>query len=175
MKIQAHIMNESLHINLVRLSIVSGRRVTLSLVPQHRLNLAVARRRFRPPHHTLVQVPPTRPLLDRRPADGARNQPDHPHALLDGVGERHPGAHAARLLGVDVGVERLERRLPVEVGVEAEDGGGVGEALGGHVSVPVVVPDAAAAGHVALAGEYEDVLFGLGVFLGGVSGFHGRL
>lgn len=52
--------------------------------------------------------------------------------------------------------------LPEEAGGEAVDGG-VGEAIRGNDAVPVLVlVDSASAGHVALAGEYED-LFGGGM------------
>lgn len=116
-QICAHIVDECLHILLIRVHIVLRRRIALPLVPQQRLDLAAAARRLRALHHVLVQVLPTRPLLDRRPADGAGHQPDRPHALLHCVGERHPRPHAARLLRVDVVVERLTRHLPAEVGI----------------------------------------------------------
>jgi hypothetical protein len=138
-------------------------RVALSLVPKQGPDFPTARHalpRPRPPHHTLVQVLPTRLLLDSCPAHRAGDQSDQPRALPHRVGERHSRPHPTHLLVVDVGVERLRRELPAERGAEAENGG-VGVALGRNNAVPVVVlGHAASTEHVALAGEDEDVFCG---------------
>lgn len=174
-EVAAHVLDERLHAPPVRLRVVLRRRVALALVPQQRLDLAAAAvldALPRPPHHALVQVLPARPLPDRRAPHRARHQAHRnagrgadaaraaPAALPQRVREGHPRAHAAGLPGVDVAVEGLPGLLPAEGGGEAEDGG-VGAALRGDDPVPAVVArDAAAAGHVALAGEDEDVLGG---------------
>lgn len=151
-KILTHIADELLHVPLIRLSITLMRRVTLPLVPKQTPDFSTTfHALFRPHHHALVQLLPTRPLLYGGPTHSAWDQPHHPHALPHRVGERHPGPHPANLLGVDVGVERLTRRLPVARGAESEDCGGVGLALLWNDAVPFVVFGyAAAAGHVAL-------------------------
>lgn len=88
----------------------------------------------------------------------------------DSVGECHAGAHPADLAGVYVGVEGLGGGLPPEVGGEAEDGG-IPATFRRNNAVPVIVmvgcsDDTSSAGHVALAGEDEDLEMGnIGMFL----------
>lgn len=110
-----------------------------------------------PSQQLLVEAAAAAPVRYISASDGAWNQTNESDAgipLQDGVGEGHPGAHAAGLVDVDVAVERLSRLLPRELGVEAENQR-VGVALRRHDGVPGGVDDASAAGHVALAGEDE--------------------
>ena len=158
-KILPDIGDERLQVPGVRGRGGVGLGVALPLVPQHGLDLPALGRGARAADHLVVEALPAGPLPDGGAADGAGDEADagagRIQAREDGAGEGHPGAAAAGLGRVDVGVERLPRLHPVERGGEAEDGG-ARRALRRHDAVPAPVVDAAAAGHVALAGEHED-------------------
>lgn len=140
-------------------------RIGLALVPQNGANQSssTVQGGLSPSQQLLVEAAAAPPLAYVSASDGAWNQPNDSDAgipLEDGVGEGHPGAHAAGLGDVDVAVERLPRLLPRELGVEAEDQR-VGVALRRHEAVPGGIDDTSTAGHVALAGE-DEYVFRLG-------------
>jgi len=151
-------VDEGLHVNLVSCSGFLSVCVAFSLVPQQRFHLAILllfHAFFRSLHHILVQFLPTRPLSYGGAAHGAGDQPHLvAHARPQRIGEGHAGAHAADFACVNVDVEGLVCRFPLEVGGEAEDGR-VGAALRRKEAVPVIAiggpDDSAATGHVALA------------------------
>lgn len=169
-EIRPEVLNQLLHFSFVPLGRLGGESVALPLKPQHRPNLTPSasasasggHRLLRPPYHVLVERLPLPPQVDLRAADCAGDETDGgggggAEVGEEGAGEGKAGADAAGLGGVDVGVERGGGGLPEGGGGEAEDGG-VGVAFLGDLSVPFAVSDAAAAGHVALSGEYEDLL-----------------
>lgn len=183
-EVLTNIVDEVLHVDLVSLGVMLRRRVTLSLKPQQRFDLAILlvplHAFLGPLHHVFVQLLPTRPLTYGGAANGARDKTQLAgHAPPHHVGEGHAGTDAAGLLGVDVGVDGFVGGFPLEGGAEAEDGR-VGAALRRNDAVPVLVwfiDHTATTRHVALTGEYEDLPFGFWwvLILWICVGFHGFL
>lgn len=105
-----HMTNELLHVGLVAVSVVSGRRIALPLIPKNGSDLpTLSDGLLRPLNHVGVEVAPGLPLADGRPSDGAGHEADRSEGGgiggEKGAGEGHGGADAAGFGGVDVGVK----------------------------------------------------------------------
>ncbi|KAL4583501.1 hypothetical protein LXL04_008075 [Taraxacum kok-saghyz] len=125
-------------------------------------------RRLRPPDQLVVKLPTACPLGNIGSTDSTRNQSHSSNArilLQQHVSESHPWTNTACSEVVNVTVERLRRRLPVEISAEAENCR-IGGRLGRNVTVPFIIDYSATAGHVALTGEKKNGLSGVGIHEG---------